>query len=374
MVRDLLADALTALVVVVVLAMVLGQLLGQPVVLGYVTSGSMEPTLDAGDGFVAVPSPLAGDTEPGDVVVFRARTVQDGGLTTHRVVEETPRGYVTKGDANPFTDQDGGEPPVTEDQVVAHALQVGGSVVAIPALGTAIETVQGLVAAPFGAFGSGNSGTVLVFGGIALFVLAGALDGGRPTDRETSRENVFRLRAVVLGAAVVVTAAATAAMVVPAGTHEVGVVVTDQPTDDPQVVAPGGTATVSYGVHNGGVVPTLVVSEPVDDGVTAIPRREVLGFDQRAEVDVRVTAPDATGEYRMEVRESRYLLLLPRGVLEFLHDVHPSLALLAVEVTVATFVVTASVVVFGTGYLRIRSGPGVPLRVRLRRRWRRFRR
>src|SRR6056297_1685104 len=134
--------AATALLVAVA-ALVVGQLLGQPILLGYVATDSMEPTMDAGDGFVAVPSPLAGDVSEGDVVVFEAEQLHGGGLTTHRVVGETDRGYVTRGDANPFTDQDGGEPPVKRAQIVAHALQVNGEVVVIPNLGTGVTALQG---------------------------------------------------------------------------------------------------------------------------------------------------------------------------------------------------------------------------------------
>jgi len=78
------------------LALVVGpdrrQLLGQPILLGYVATGSMEPTMDAGDGFVSVPSAVTGDVEEGDVVVYQARELHDGGLTTHRVVGETEEG------------------------------------------------------------------------------------------------------------------------------------------------------------------------------------------------------------------------------------------------------------------------------------------
>jgi signal peptidase len=368
--RELATAAATLALVVVVLLLVAGQLLGQPLLLGYVTSGSMEPTLSAGDGFVAVPSFLAGDPAPGDVVVFEAETVQGGGLTTHRVVGETEQGYVTKGDANPITDQDGGEPYVTEDRIVAHALRVNGGVVAIPLLGTVVTGVRAVVAAPFGLVGTENVGTVLVFVGMLLFVLAGATGGRsvRKTQRSTSRENVVRIWAVVLLAAAVVTMAATAAMLVPADTYEIDLVTSDEPTEDPQVVAPGERAEVSYDVHNGGVVPVLVVSEPLDEGVTVEPERTVLGFGDRSTVTVRMDAPGETGEYARAVRESRYLLVLPRRLILALHSVHPLMALFAVDVVVAAFVVTVAVGVFGTGYLRMRSGADVPLRVRVERR------
>ncbi len=70
--------------------------------------------------------------------MFQSQEIRGGELTTHRVVGETEQGYITRGDANPFTDQDGAEPPVTESQIVAVAWQPSGQVVTIPNFGTAI--------------------------------------------------------------------------------------------------------------------------------------------------------------------------------------------------------------------------------------------
>ena len=47
-----------------------GAALGRPVFLTYVETGSMEPTLEPGDGFVAIPAELAGPIDEGDVIVF----------------------------------------------------------------------------------------------------------------------------------------------------------------------------------------------------------------------------------------------------------------------------------------------------------------
>jgi signal peptidase len=49
------------LVVLGVVAVIVGQVVGQPVLIGFVISGSMQPTLAPGDGFVVIPSVIAGD-------------------------------------------------------------------------------------------------------------------------------------------------------------------------------------------------------------------------------------------------------------------------------------------------------------------------
>ncbi|WP_226011604.1 signal peptidase I [Halomicrobium salinisoli] len=103
--------------------------------ISYVDSGSMAPALSPGDGFLAVPAAVTGPPEVGDVVVYRSEGVDPGGLVVHRVVDRTSEGYVTRGDANPVTDQRAGEPPVGRDRVVAHAVAVDGDVVALPGVG-----------------------------------------------------------------------------------------------------------------------------------------------------------------------------------------------------------------------------------------------
>jgi len=79
-------------------------------------------------------APLA-TVEVGDAVVYR----HDGRLVHHRVVGETARGYVTKGDAVPTTDQALGAPPVTD------AALVGVVVVRLP-LGTVARAAALLAA------------------------------------------------------------------------------------------------------------------------------------------------------------------------------------------------------------------------------------
>ncbi len=101
----------------------------------YADSGSMAPALSPGDGFLAVPAAVAGPPEVGDVVVYRSEGVDPGGLVVHRVVDRTSGGYVTRGDANPITDQQAGEPPVERKRILAHAVAVEGDVVALPGFG-----------------------------------------------------------------------------------------------------------------------------------------------------------------------------------------------------------------------------------------------
>ncbi len=341
--RRLLSVTVQGLVVVLVVSLVVGHYLGQPVLLSFVETGSMQPTLSPGDGFVAIPAPLAGAVGTGDVVTFDAQEIEGGGLTTHRIVEETERGYVTQGDNNPFTDQDGGEPIVQDADVVAVAGTVGGKVIVIPHLGTgamafqsAIDTAQTWLATTFGIRSlQGSQGLAyLLFG---LSVVAYAADwflsspGRTDTDRDTSRDDGTSTTVILVVLAVLLMATATAAMVVPAGTHEYGVVSADFQSDNPTVIERGTSEEVEYVVPNAGVVPVRAYVTPASRGVSVDPDRVSVGGRDEATVSVTLEAPDETGYYRLLVDEHRYLAVLPASVIDDLYAIHPWAPLVAIN-------------------------------------------
>ena len=377
--RSLTGRALEGAAIVVVAALLLGAVLGQPILLSYVETGSMEPTIGTGDGFVAVPSVLAGDVEEGDVVVYEARELQGGGLTTHRVVGETDEGYVTKGDANPFTDQDGPEPPVTDDQIVAHALQISGEVVVVPALGVAVETIQeGVLSlqswfADLVGFGDSldrqGSGVVLFAVGFALFALTLILDEGRTrtTDRSRRRGTLLNTRTVTLVVLVAVLLPANAAMLAGDGTQEL--VVDGADVAESPDIEPGDDATWEIGVDNYGFVPIVLFFEGERGATTAVDERLTVGPGEAATVTVSATAPAPGERTVLSVTEYRYLHVLPTPVLAALHERHPLLALGAINAVLlgGSLVVLQRLVGFGT--IRIRPGGNASLGTRLRRRF-----
>ncbi|MFC7229010.1 signal peptidase I [Salinirubellus salinus] len=353
------------MLVSVALSIVAGAVLGQPTVLGFVETGSMAPTLDPGDGFVAVPSDLT-EIEEGDVITFHAEEIQGGGLTTHRVVGETDRGYVTRGDANPFTDQQGGEPPVRREQVVAEALQVGGSVVVVPHLGTAVEGVQGaLGAVQRGAVGLFGTRALLgpqwlgylFFGATLVYYLLGEYrDRNERGSRERSRgrDTGIDPRVLLLGFALVLAAAATAAMAGPAGPKEFGVVSAEFDSERPDVIRAGGSSDLPYQVPNSGVVPTVVFLEP-REGVRVEPTEIVLGPHQVTEVTITLSAPLETGYYRRYVVEHRYLAVLPVPIIRSLHAVHPWLPVVVIDALIAGGFLAVTLPLIGRGRVRSRD-------------------
>lgn len=351
--------------VVVVLALVVGQVLGQPMLLSFVTTDSMEPTIEPGEGFVAVPPELAGGVEQGDVVVFEAEEIEGGGLTTHRVVGETEEGYVTQGDANPFTDQDGGEPHVADPEIRAVAWQPGGSVVTIPLLGSAAMWIQSAIgslqtelAQLFGTralLGTQGLAYLLFGASVILYLIAGRFESDRRRERSRDRDTGTSAHKLMALLTLVVIAGVTAAMVVPAGAEEFGIVSAEFDSDSPDVIEQGTSETFNHSVQNTGIVSTVVILEPAGERVDTDPTR--LEVDSRSveNTTVTISAPEETGHYRAFVQQYRYLGLLPTPVIEGLYEIHPWVPLVAINAVVAVPFYLGGLWLLGSGRLRDRS-------------------
>lgn len=95
---------------------------------------SMEPTLSEGDIVYVVPKNPE-KISVGNIVVFRVRST----VLVHRVVNTTyvegVRCFVTKGDANPYTDQDYGVPPLKPRDVIGVLFSLNGGTLKIPRVG-----------------------------------------------------------------------------------------------------------------------------------------------------------------------------------------------------------------------------------------------
>lgn len=340
--------AVAGLLALVLVSLVAGHVLGYPVLLSYVESDSMEPTLDEGDGFVAVPEPLAGDVGMGDVVVFDAERIEGGELTTHRIVDEREGGYVTQGDGNLVADQSGGEPLVTDGQVKAVALSVDGTVVTIPHLGSAVgavgvafdrveRTVAGWLGAP--RLGSQQLAYLLFGLGLLAFTASLVFDGiaGRDRERTRSRSQAGMLdaRLVLGGCLLLLIGGAIVGMVAPAGTETYGVVSSEGNSSNPTIVPAGESDSFQYDRHNGGVLPVVSYLEPSSDGVDVNLERTTLSRNETVNATVTFHAPPETGYYHRSVTEHRYFALVPPSVIDAAYRVHPWLpyALISAVIT-----------------------------------------
>lgn len=91
-----------------------------------VLSGSMEPTLPVGSVVYVQKSP---SYTSGDVISF---TNEAGQTVTHRIVENSNEGFITKGDANDSPDQ----------AIVTKSSVIGKSLFSIPYVGQIINFIR----------------------------------------------------------------------------------------------------------------------------------------------------------------------------------------------------------------------------------------
>lgn len=369
MVKNLVAKIVVpAVLLVLFVSLFAGQLLGQPILLAFVETGSMSPTLEPGDGFIALPMFIAGPVEPGDVITWNAKELHGGGLVTHRVVRETPEGFITQGDANPVTDQDGPEPPVKRSEIKAKALQIGGQLVVIPniglfvvAIGGLLEAITGLFASLTGSAVSGGSQTLsyVLFGiGIGSYVLFTITedDAQRETGRDSKRSTDYINAGLVsLGLTLLLVAMITASMVAPSGPVEFAFISSDSDAPGPDVIKRGTAEQTTYFVPSNGPIPTATFFEPKTEGIRIEPKEvHVPGF-QRRNVSVVLEAPQDRGPVTRVMVEHRYLAIVPVSTIRALYEIHPWLPIIYVDAIFGIGFEALAFVLIGTGKQRVRS-------------------
>jgi len=378
MLRTYVVKGLTIAGFVLVLTLIVGALVGQPVLLSFVVSGSMSPTIQEGDGFVAIPAQVAGDIEQGDVIVFESQEIRGGELTTHRVVGETESGYITRGDANPFTDQDGAEPPVTESQVVAVAWQPGGQVVTIPNLGTAIlagrvvvTNILTAVTTVLGVEGEAQSwqaGTVMLVSGVILFAisLGSGVVNGSSRERARSRgQDTFDPRYAALFLTAIIIVPANIAMVAPSSTHQI-------PAGEIAAgnnIAPGDPVEATLVANNEDALVTMLVVFNASGSTTIENRWLDVPGGETDSTALYTPAPQRGDQKVVTVSEHRYIVLLPPTVIMAMHDIHPLVALGVINAALTAAVLAFVIGLLGTDKRRVReTDRDVPLYLRLKRR------
>lgn len=102
-----------------------------PISLGYVYSGSMEPTIKTNDGYFLKKEK---EYKIGDIITFKTKKLKEN-YVTHRIIDENDGSFITQGDHNTTTDQDAGEPLVEKGQVLGKIITINNSPIIIPKLG-----------------------------------------------------------------------------------------------------------------------------------------------------------------------------------------------------------------------------------------------
>lgn len=366
------------LVLLAIGSIVVGRLIGQPVLLAYVTSGSMHPVISAGDGYVVLPSIIAGPIEKGDIIVFHAKTLHggDGALTTHKVVGKTSGGYITLGIDNPFTDQAGGEPPVSRHQVVGQAVLIADQPIVIPNLGTlftgirsTIKNAQRSLSIALGtrAFLGTRGLAYLLFGAGGILYIGSVLNEQQsgPNENRAPRRRRRRKKSlmprsipnwmIALALGGILIGSLTITMTVGGGVQDFRVVSSDKNLAGPTVIPAGQSEPLNYSVPNGGVLPIVAYVDPASEGVKTPKSGVFVPSGERRPVMITLSAPPTIGSYHRYVAEHRYIAILPRSWIHELYLVHPLLPVVVIDALVLAAFLLVAIPLLGSGSVRSRS-------------------
>lgn len=287
----------------VAVALVVGPV--APIDVLYATSGSMEPTIGDGDLYFAVEST---DIQRGDIIVFESpRYAQD---VTHRVVGQSADGFITKGDANPSTDQVAGHPPISESAVSGKVVEVNGQPLIIPGLGPILEILhahRGLASAV----------AVVLFGiVVARSVFAGQADVPK---RDVTQVGDI-LAPMIIGALLVSFIFLFWGM----STHEITYVATAGDPSGKHTIPIGDQVTQTFQLET--YTPPLTTVLVDADGMQIL---EYAATQSSTELTVRIPAQETAGPHLTRVHVYAFPAILPQGVLASLLSVHWLLAALA---------------------------------------------
>lgn len=318
-----------AAILVLAFALALVAPAASPVQISYVTSESMEPTIAVDDGYVLVPS---GTVETGDIVTFYSE--ERGSYVTHRVVGDSADGFVTRGDANPSTDQAAGYPAVERSDIAGTVFTVGEDPLVIPFLGTLVSLL-----------GTYWYGVI-----VGLLLLFGRDIG---YSRSRTKENVTRARDIVVPAAIVALVVGVALISLAAVHQTQDYTVTEGATAGPTELEVGNASTETLRVTLTSTVFTdsemdasgmdIVDTSAVTPG-NGTPNGTASGawppqrLSSQTTQNVTVTVPPQaeTGLHRTGLDMYTYPATLPPGAITALHGLHPLAAALG---TVAAIVV-----------------------------------
>lgn len=294
----------------VVFLLLLGVLLvaptGSPLHIGYAKSDSMAPTIDPGDGYVVIDTDRV---QEGDIIVFWSAPKNE--YATHRVVERTPDGFITKGDNNPVTDQATGHPPVPRSAIVGEVLTLGGRPLTIPGLGAAIAVVRAFRA-------------VLLAVLLLLVAFVFVRERKRSSSSGRGGRQIYRVKDVIRPLFIVGIVTTIAVTPIGASTFQLTYIATatDSPDDRTVPVGERVTREVSFSVAD----------MPLTQYVIRADGMRILDAGREGAtitLTVSIPPPEAAGPQRMQVHFYPYPAVLPADVLGALHDVHPIVAVLA---------------------------------------------
>ncbi|MEM3139619.1 MAG: signal peptidase I, partial [Archaeoglobaceae archaeon] len=288
-----------------VLLSVFSLILNAPLLIAYIKSESMSPTLNKNDlVFINI---FDRNFEAGDIVVFNS----NGDWICHRIVKETSEGYITKGDRNIATDQFSGKETVVEGKIVGKIFSLNGEPIHFP-LGSGVEVLESSLA----------KNKLLIF---FLLSLGGLLLFTKGKDRRKSGK-YFRIKATTLFiiSSLLIITVFSLANVVGFEKKEINYGTTSAGGLREDWVFPGESFSRQVEFENGGSYPYYYRISTNSLNLKFENSGFILYPGEKKILEVQVFAPEDTSIHTEKIFVAKYIPLLPTELIEAL-DLHPYL-------------------------------------------------
>jgi len=290
-----------------------------PTILSYVTSDSMAPTLNINDYYFIVPKTIS-TPDVNDIVVFRS---QHRGYFVHRIIDRVDQGFITKGDNSPFTDQQSGEPFVTNSQIIGRVLTFQNQPVTVPWLWKFtrhFKFLNTLIRKNWAVVGGGF---------LALSLLSFFVDQKR-TPQKRERRKPLRAKHVTLPAMGLMLIVSTLFMYL-AQERLTFQYWSTYLREGSQYQRPDTDFEMMVEIYNMGPVPHFILIDAPQAKMNTLQLARYVGPNSTLEIPLLYHAKDQPGFYENEVKVYRFLPLLPPHILHDLLEVHPFLPILVLD-------------------------------------------
>ncbi len=304
-------DIITLVAVVFLLVSVVGFVLDRPILISYVTSESMTPTLNKGDIFLI--NPLS-KGNVGDIIVFK----MNGRWTVHRIYADTPNGYITKGDNNIATDQqDGRNKPIRKEDVAGVVVTLWGNPIKIPYIGNYIQEA--------------SKSTLNLCIAIVVIVLGSIMMTGERGKRKKKRTVKIKIKYKTLYTIVasITVAVVLLSVVATWGTIGFSYASTLAGGQKEGWYLPNTEFNKTVYVQSKTIYPTVYIVSPVGNRISVERCCFVLRNGEKVGFNVFVKVPSDTHIYYERINVYSYPLTLPPDVIVSMWKISPYFPLLS---------------------------------------------
>lgn len=322
--------ALYVVIGIVATAALTSAVWNRPMLFTSIRSNSMYPLFRRGDMVLIDNISEKDEVKVGDIVVFKALegSLASKGWIVHRIVEgNEDTGYITKGDANEYTDQaSGGTGAIQRQWITGRVLTAGGMPMKIPLIGYLPLWLEGL---------RGNA-YVMPSIAVALALIVGISEIIAGNKRRKKRKRGLELQCVYFFGGLTISIIMGATMLASSQRIVIPYEVSDKSAgvlmnSDIGIIKVGDEVERPLSeICNNGFMPVIAVITTEDSQLSFSHTSSVLKAKDKIEVQMQLRA-SIPGKYKSSVYIGMFYPFLPESVIYSLAQKNYWLALAAIS-------------------------------------------